>query len=134
MKFDFDSLRELVRVFGDGEAEARVGPPKPRSFAGFWGEGLGEPEPETAGSSPGRRRGSCLSLLPGSAVRFRPGFDPAKCGAQQIYQHPHRSRMVSDRAAQNESVSRNWAGRVNHPRLGDEGEGEMPNDFNQDEY
>jgi hypothetical protein len=36
--------------------------------------------------------------------------------------------MVRDRAAQNESVSRN------HPRVGDEGAGEKLNDFNWDEY
>jgi len=37
--------------------------------------------------------------------------------------------MVRDRAAQNESVSRNRAW-VNYPRVGDEGEDEKLNDFN----
>ncbi len=86
--------------------------PKTPWFRGVLGEGLGEPEPETAGSGLGRRRSRCLSLLPSWAVRIRSRFAPAKGGAQQIFQRPHGSRMVRARAAQNEPVSRNCAGEL----------------------
>jgi hypothetical protein len=33
-------LRQLVRVIGDGDAGARMAPPKPRVFAGFWARAL----------------------------------------------------------------------------------------------
>ncbi len=82
-------------------------PPQTPCSRGVWGEGPGKPEPETAGSGFERRRSRRSSLLPSWAVRIRSEFAPAKGGAQQ---RPHRSRMVSDRAAQNASVSRIWAG------------------------
>jgi hypothetical protein len=103
--------RHLVHCFGDGEAGARVGPQNPVVPRGF-GLDPGEPEPETAGSGLGRRRSRCLSLLRGWPVRFRFRFAPAKGAAQQICQRPHGRQMLRDRAAQNESVSRNWAGEL----------------------
>jgi hypothetical protein len=90
---------------------ARFIPPSPVVPRAL-GEGRGEAEPETAGSGPKTSCSPRSSLLPGWAGRIRPGFTPAKGGAQQIYQRPHGSRMVRDRAAQNESVSRNWAGEL----------------------
>jgi hypothetical protein len=79
-------------------------------FRGPWPFRVGGSEPETVGSGLGRRLGPCFSLLPSWAVRFRFRFASAKGGAQQIYQRPDGSRTVHDRAAQNESVARNWAG------------------------
>jgi hypothetical protein len=88
------------------EGSAEKGP----RFRGAWRFRSGATEPETADSGLGRRRSRCLSLLPSWAVRFRFRFASAKGGAQQIYQRPDGSRTVHDRATQNESVARNWAG------------------------
>jgi hypothetical protein len=57
-------------------------PRKPRAFAGSWGRGTAESEPETASSGP--ISGSCsrLSLLPSSAVPIRLRFASVAGGAR----------------------------------------------------
>jgi len=85
--------RQPVRVVGDGETEARVEPPKTPWLRGVMGERPGEAEPETAGSRRGRRRGPCLSVLPGSAVRLRRRFASAKTEANHLSHRPSFRRL-----------------------------------------
>jgi hypothetical protein len=103
--------RHLVRGRGDFRRASRVRPRNARDSAGLGRSALAHPNRRRRVPGLGRRS-PCLSLLPDWPVRIRFRFAPARGGVQQIYQHPHRSRMVGDRGAQNESVSRNWAGEL----------------------